>query len=674
MATKEKEEVETEREGATDGPLLDLSDDAVKKMIKAAKKRGYVTMDELNSVLPSEEVTSEQIEDTMAMLSDMGINVVEDDEQGEEPEATDTAADAEEDANELAEQTGTAVAATTTKKEPTDRTDDPVRMYLREMGSVELLSREGEIAIAKRIEAGRETMIAGLCESPLTFQAIIIWRDELNESKILLREIIDLEATYAGPEAKQAPVVERIEETPKPEEKSRRSRDEEEDVTNVGADTRGLVDDDEEDEDEASLSLAAMEAELRPQVMETLDVIADTYKKLRKLQDQQVENRLAAAGTLSPSQDRRLKELKDQLIKAVKSLSLNTARIEALVEQLYDINKRLVQNEGKLLRLAESYGVRREEFLKEYQGSELDPNWTRSIGNLTSRGWKEFTKNEKDAIRDLRAEIQNLATETAISILEFRKIVNQVQKGEREAAIAKKEMVEANLRLVISIAKKYTNRGLQFLDLIQEGNIGLMKAVDKFEYRRGYKFSTYATWWIRQAITRSIADQARTIRIPVHMIETINKIVRTSRQMLHEIGREPTPEELAEKLAMPLEKVRKVLKIAKEPISLETPVGDEEDSHLGDFIEDKMAILPIDAAIQANLRETTTRVLASLTPREERVLRMRFGIGMNTDHTLEEVGQQFSVTRERIRQIEAKALRKLKHPSRSRKLRSFLDS
>ncbi|AZO28919.1 MULTISPECIES: RNA polymerase sigma factor RpoD [Mesorhizobium] len=677
MATKEKEEVETEREGATDGPLLDLSDDAVKKMIKAAKKRGYVTMDELNSVLPSEEVTSEQIEDTMAMLSDMGINVVEDDEQGEEAEAADSGGDSEEDANELAEQTGTAVATTTTKKEPTDRTDDPVRMYLREMGSVELLSREGEIAIAKRIEAGRETMIAGLCESPLTFQAIIIWRDELNESKILLREIIDLEATYAGPEAKQAPVVERIEEAPKPEEKPRgraAAREEEDDITNVGGgDTRGL-EEEEDDEDEASLSLAAMEAELRPQVMETLDVIADTYKKLRKLQDQQVENRLAAAGTLSPSQDRRLKELKDQLIKAVKSLSLNTARIEALVEQLYDINKRLVQNEGKLLRLAESYGVRREEFLKEYQGSELDPNWTRSIANLTSRGWKEFTKNEKDAIKDLRAEIQSLATETAISILEFRKIVNQVQKGEREAAIAKKEMVEANLRLVISIAKKYTNRGLQFLDLIQEGNIGLMKAVDKFEYRRGYKFSTYATWWIRQAITRSIADQARTIRIPVHMIETINKIVRTSRQMLHEIGREPTPEELAEKLAMPLEKVRKVLKIAKEPISLETPVGDEEDSHLGDFIEDKMAILPIDAAIQANLRETTTRVLASLTPREERVLRMRFGIGMNTDHTLEEVGQQFSVTRERIRQIEAKALRKLKHPSRSRKLRSFLDS
>jgi len=677
MATKEKEEVETEREGATDGPLLDLSDDAVKKMIKVAKKRGYVTMDELNSVLPSEEVTSEQIEDTMAMLSDMGINVVEDDEAGEEAEGEGNSGDAEEDANELAEQTGTAVAATTTKKEPTDRTDDPVRMYLREMGSVELLSREGEIAIAKRIEAGRETMIAGLCESPLTFQAIIIWRDELNEAKILLREIIDLEATYAGPEARQAPTLERQEElerpkTPEDRNPPRRASREDDDITNVGGESR--AEEEDEDEDETNLSLAAMEAELRPQVMETLDVIADTYKKLRKLQDQQVENRLAAQGTLSPSQDRRLKELKDQLITAVKSLSLNNARIEALVEQLYDINKRLVQNEGKLLRLAESFGVRREEFLKEYQGSELDPNWTRSIANLTSRGWKEFTSREKDTIRDIRAEIQNLATETAISIAEFRKIVNQVQKGEREAAIAKKEMVEANLRLVISIAKKYTNRGLQFLDLIQEGNIGLMKAVDKFEYRRGYKFSTYATWWIRQAITRSIADQARTIRIPVHMIETINKIVRTSRQMLHEIGREPTPEELAEKLAMPLEKVRKVLKIAKEPISLETPVGDEEDSHLGDFIEDKMAILPIDAAIQANLRETTTRVLASLTPREERVLRMRFGIGMNTDHTLEEVGQQFSVTRERIRQIEAKALRKLKHPSRSRKLRSFLDS
>ncbi|GAA0599917.1 RNA polymerase sigma factor RpoD [Paenochrobactrum glaciei] len=672
MATKvkENEEAEVERDGATDGPLLDLSDDAVKKMIKLAKKRGYVTMDELNAVLPSEEVTSEQIEDTMAMLSDMGINVVEDDEQDADREE---AEDDAEEGGELVEASGTAVATTTTKKEPTDRTDDPVRMYLREMGTVELLSREGEIAIAKRIEAGRETMIAGLCESPLTFQAIIIWREALNDQQILLREIIDLETTYAGPEAKQAPAIERVEEAQKrPEERfQRRVRDD--DITNVGGEAP-IEEDDEDDEDEVNLSLAAMEAELRPQVMETLDLIAETYSKLRKLQDQQVEGRLAATGELSNSQEKRYKELKDQLITAVKSLSLNQNRIEALVEQLYDINKRLVQNEGKLLRLAESFGVRREDFLKEYQGSELDPNWTERIATLTSRGWKELAEKEARTIEYLRTEIQILATETAISIGEFRRIVNQVQKGEREAAIAKKEMVEANLRLVISIAKKYTNRGLQFLDLIQEGNIGLMKAVDKFEYRRGYKFSTYATWWIRQAITRSIADQARTIRIPVHMIETINKIVRTSRQMLHEIGREPTPEELAEKLAMPLEKVRKVLKIAKEPISLETPVGDEEDSHLGDFIEDKNAMLPIDSAIQANLRDTTTRVLASLTPREERVLRMRFGIGMNTDHTLEEVGQQFSVTRERIRQIEAKALRKLKHPSRSRKLRSFLDS
>ena len=658
MASKTAEQTEAPEaapEVAQDGPLLDMSDAAVKKMIKAAKSRGFVTYDELNKVLPSEEFSSEQIEDTLSMLSELGINVVENDEVEDQAEG-DGEADADGESDDEDRPTGKAVATTTTTSTALDRTDDPVRMYLREMGSVELLSREGEIAIAKRIEAGRETMIAGLCESPLTFQAIIIWRDELNEGKILLRDIIDLDATFAGPDAKKVDHSQAALAGEAPP----RIEPEEEEV-------------DEDGEDDNSMSLAAMEAELKPKVLETFDKIAADYKKLRKLQDQKVE--LALKGEdFGGAADKKYQKLTSDLIDEVKSLSLNNNRIESLVEQLYAINKRLMGLEGRLLRLAESHGIPREEFLKQYFGNELDPNWIRRVSRLKGKGWAGFTKDERDQVKDLRQEIQTLASETGLDISEYRRIVSGVQKGEREARIAKKEMVEANLRLVISIAKKYTNRGLQFLDLTQEDNIGLMKAVDKFEYRRGYKFSTYATWWIRQAITRSIADQARTIRIPVHMIETINKLVRTSRQMLHEIGREPTPEELAEKLGMPLEKVRKVLKIAKEPISLETPIGDEEDSHLGDFIEDKNAILPIDAAIQSNLRETTTRVLASLTPREERVLRMRFGIGMNTDHTLEEVGQQFSVTRERIRQIEAKALRKLKHPSRSRKLRSFLDN
>ena len=653
MATKPVKQAETtERtEEPADSPILDSLTAPVRKMVARGKERGYVTYDELNKALPSDEVNSEQIEDTMTMLSEMGINVIENE-------------DSEETTSEEKPEAAPAATAATVGEDDLGRTDDPVRMYLREMGSVELLSREGEIAIAKRIEAGRQAMIGGICESPLAMRAIIEWRDALHEGTMLLRDVIDLEATYGGgPEAAAG----------RAEAAKAADADSGDGAGAEKSDGAGAEKSEgDEDFDEGNVSLSAMELAVRPQVIETFDAIAVAYKKFRRLQDIRLE--LAQKNeTLTDSQTRRYNKLKRDLVELMQGVCLNNNRIEAAVDELYGLNRGLMTHEGRLLRLAVRCGVSREKFLKYYVGRELDPRWLSRIGRLKDDGWKRFAKQKRPEIVVLRKNIMALAQNTGLEPTEFKRIVAIVQKGEREASQAKKEMVEANLRLVISIAKKYTNRGLQFLDLIQEGNIGLMKAVDKFEYRRGYKFSTYATWWIRQAITRSIADQARTIRIPVHMIETINKLVRSSRQMLHEIGREPMPEELAERLGMPLDKVRKVMKIAKEPISLETPIGDEEDSHLGDFIEDKNAVLPVDAAIQSNLREATTRVLASLTAREERVLRMRFGIGMNTDHTLEEVGQQFSVTRERIRQIEAKALRKLKHPSRSRKLRSFLD-
>jgi RNA polymerase primary sigma factor len=637
------------------------------KLLKLGKARGVLTYDDLNKHLPANEFSPEVIDELITRLGTKGVKVIELPDVDDKVDVPFVETDSD---DEVAVQSGELVIDMEPEKEEESygRSDDPVRMYLREMGNVELLSREGEIEIAKRIESGREMVISSLCESPTVMHMVLSWRDKLANSEMLLREVIDLDATYgAGTEDKFADATREQDSTVADEEE-----EEEDEYDALEGGRKEKVEEDDYD-DEAVLSLVAMEQELLPAVLEKLDAFAKVSKQLRKHQEKR-HQRALGEGDVTKADDKKYASLLVEMVELMLSIRFNNMRVEELMHTLYAVNKRLIATEMQLLKLAEKAGVKRPSFLQNYNGHELDPNWLKNVAKLKEKGWKDFTEKHKADIEKLRGEIGKIATETGLDVSEFKRVVMAVSKGERDASRAKKEMIEANLRLVISIAKKYTNRGLQFLDLIQEGNIGLMKAVDKFEYRRGYKFSTYATWWIRQAITRSIADQARTIRIPVHMIETINKIVRTSRQMLHEIGREPTPEELAERLVMPLDKVRKVMKIAKEPVSLETPIGDEEDSHLGDFIEDKNAILPVDSAIQSNLREVTTRILASLTPREERVLRMRFGIGMNTDHTLEEVGQQFSVTRERIRQIEAKALRKLKHPSRSRKMRSFLDN